>query len=83
VEHIAPGFRHAEADAAHVIADAGTELQDHAGVVYDVSGDIFGVLGMIDPADTALFAAAQALIPKVYRMVAKATALAQAAQKTA
>lgn len=82
-EKILPHAEHLEADVAHVIADAGTAIQDHAGTVYDVSGDVLALLRMIDPADAPLAAAAEALLPKVFAMVAKATALAQSAQKGA
>lgn len=82
-EKILPHFEHAEADAAGFIASAGTDIQDHAGTVYEVAAGIFGVVKLIDPADAPLAAAAEALVPKVLAMVAKATALAQAAQQKA
>ena len=80
-EHLLPHLEHAEADAGRIAADVSAALREHAGTVFNVSSGILGMLKMIDPADASLFAAAQALEPKVYAMAEKAAALAAAALK--
>ena len=77
-EHLLPHLEHAEADAGRIAADVSAALREHAGTVFDVSS---GILGMLDPADAPLIAAAEALEPKVYAMAEKAAALAAAALK--
>ena len=80
-ERLLPGARHAEADAGHLAADVKAALQDHAGQVFDVAGDCGQLLRLIDPADAALAAAAEALLPKVLAMAERAAALASATLK--
>jgi hypothetical protein len=81
-DRFVPHAEHAEADVSTWAADVSTALRDHAGTVFDVSGDLMSLVKLIDPADAPLFAAAEALVPKVYAMVQKATALAQGALKS-
>jgi hypothetical protein len=76
-QRLLPHIEHAEAEAGHIAAEVQAALQDHAGTVYGVADGFLTVLKMIDPADAALFTAASALVPKVFAMVEKATALAQ------
>ena len=78
---ILPRAEHAEADAGHLAADVKAALQDHAGQVFDVAGDALQLLKLIDPADAALAAAAEALLPKVLAMAERAAALASATLK--
>jgi hypothetical protein len=72
---------HAEAEAGHIATDIATGLREHAAVAFRVSSEILDILGMIDPADAPLIAAAQALEPKVYAMAERAASLAAAALK--
>lgn len=80
-ERLLPRAEHAEADAGHLAADVKAALQDHAGQVFDVAGDALQLLKLIDPADAALAAAAEALLPKVLAMAERAAALASATLK--
>lgn len=80
-ERLLPRAEHAEADAGHLAADVKAALQDHAGTVFDVAGDCVQLLKLIDPADAALAAAAEALLPKVLAMAERAAALASATLK--
>ena len=80
-ERLLPRAEHAEADAGHLAADVKAALQDHAGQVFDVAGDALQLLSLIDPADAALAAAAEALLPKVLAMAERAAALASATLK--
>ena len=82
-EHVFPHLEHAEVEAGHIATDVRAALQDHAGTVFDVAGDAIALLKLIDPADAALFAAAEAFLPKVLAMTEKAAALASAALKAA
>ena len=81
--HLLPHLEHAEAEAGHISAEVRAELQEHAVTVFGVAGEVLSVLKAVDPADAALFAAAGALVPKVYAMVEKAAVLAQGALKSA
>lgn len=79
-EHaLLPHLEHGEAEAEHVLADAAALARDHAGQVYSIAGELMTVLKLIDPADAALFTAAEAFLPKLFALVMKVTADAQAA----
>jgi hypothetical protein len=73
---------HAEADAAAFAADVSTALRDHAGTVFDVAGDVVQLAKLADPADAPLFAALDALVPKVLAMAESAARIAQGALKS-
>ena len=77
-EHLLPHLEHGEAEAGHIAADVNAALRAHAATVYRAAAGVFDVLELIDPADAPLVAAAETLLPKVYAMVEKATALASA-----
>ena len=80
-DKILPHARHAEADVSSWAADIRAALQDHAGSVFDVAGDVVQLAKLADPADASLFAALDALVPKVLAMAESAARIAGAALK--
>jgi hypothetical protein len=79
---ILPHAQHAEADAAAFAADVSTALRDHAATVLRGTADAMDVLRLIDPADAALFAEAEALVPRLLGMAESAARIAGAALKS-
>ena len=79
---ILPHAQHAEADVSAWAADVSAALRDHAATVLRGTADAMDVLKLIDPADAELFAAAEALVPRLLGMAESAARIAGAALKS-
>ena len=84
----APGFLERtlgklEGRAAPVIEGIVSDLAAHRQVILDVGTDAVALLKLIDPADAALVAAAEALVPRILDVASEAGKIAGAVRSHA